>query len=246
MSTVTRPLPPVETQPEKIPPLRNGDRLTAEEFERRYDAMPGLKKAELINGVVYMPPPVTFEDHGGPHFDLIGWLSLYRIMTPGVRGGDNATLRLPLANRPQPDAFLIILPAHGGQVQVDAGGYVVDGPELVAEVAATSANYDLHDKLNLYLQVGVHEYVVWRVFDRAIDWFVLRGGQYDSLALTPDGLCKSEVLPGLWLDPAALISGDMIRVSQVLQQGSSSPEHTAFVARLQQASLPQPPAGRGP
>src|SRR5437016_13733609 len=106
-------------EPSAVPPLRNGDRLTVEEFERRYDAMPELKKAELINGVVYMPSPVIFEDHGGPHFDLIGWLGLYRMATPGVRGGDNSTLQLPLANRPQPDACRIMLPSHGGQVTGD-------------------------------------------------------------------------------------------------------------------------------
>ncbi|HXG11699.1 MAG TPA: Uma2 family endonuclease [Gemmataceae bacterium] len=246
MTLVTQSLPTAKAQPEKVPPLRNGDRLTAEEFERRYDATPGLKKAELINGVVYMAPPVTLDDHGGPHFDIIAWLGSYRIATPGVRGGDNATLRLPLANRPQPDACLIILPSHGGQVQIDSSGYIVGAPELVAEVAATSASYDLHDKLDLYLQVGVREYLVWRVFDRAIDWFVLRGGQYERLAPTPDGLYKSEVLPGLWLDPAALMDGDMVRVAQVQQQGNASPEHLAFVARLQQAAALQPPAGGGP
>src|SRR6266446_10546468 len=101
MSVQTKFGRPADTET-RIPPLRSGDRLSAEEFERRYNAMPELKKAELINGVVYMPSPVIFEDHGGPHFDLIGWLGLYRMATPGVRGGDNSTLRLPLANRPQP------------------------------------------------------------------------------------------------------------------------------------------------
>src|SRR5205807_9051209 len=141
----------------------------------------------------------------------IVWLGLYRMATPGVRGGDNATLRLPLANRPQPDACLIVEPSHGGQVRIE-NRYIVGGLELVAEVAATSENYDLHDKLDVYRRNNVREYVVWRVFDREIDWFVLRGGQYDRLPLSPDGLYKSEVLPGLWLDPAALIRGDMARV----------------------------------
>jgi Uma2 family endonuclease len=224
--------------PAPLPPLRSGDRLTAEEFERRYDAMPGLKKAELINGVVYMAPPVTLEDHGGPHFDLIGWLGFYRMATPGVRGGDNSTLRLPLANRPQPDACLLVLSSHGGQAQIDADGYIVGAPELVAEVAATSANYDLHDKLEVYRRYGVREYVVWRVFDRAIDWFELREGRYERLSSGPDGLFRSGILPGLWLDPAALMSGDMLRVLQVAQQGASSPEHAAFVAGLRQAAQP--------
>jgi Uma2 family endonuclease len=178
-----------------------------------------------------MTPPVSIDDHGGPHFDLIVWLGLYRMATPGVRGGDNATLRLPLANRPQPDAFLFIEPVRGGRVHIEEG-YIVGGPELVAEVAATRANYDLHDKLELYRDNGVQEYVVWRVFDREFDWFVLRDGNYERLPLSSDGLYRSEVMPGLWLDPAALVGGDLARVGHAAQQGLASPEHAAFVARL--------------
>jgi Uma2 family endonuclease len=235
MSAATqRPVPEATSRP--IPLLRNGDRLTADEFERRYAAMPDLKKAELIDGVVYVPSPVIFADHGGPHFDVIAWLGLYRMATRGIRGGDNATLRLPLANRPQPDACLIILPTHGGQVRIDDDGYIVGGPELAAEVAATSENYDLHDKLDLYRRNDVREYVVWRVFDRAVDWFVLRDGQYERLALGPDGWYRSQVLPGLWLDSAALVRGDMAQVAQVTQQGIASPEHATFVERLLQTA----------
>jgi len=212
--------------------LRNGDRLTAEEYERRYDAMPGLKKAELINGVVYMLSPVTFEDHGGPHFDLITWLGLYRLATPGVRGGDNSTLRLPLANRPQPDACLIVMPSHGGQVRMDEQGYIVGAPELIAEVAASSENYDLHDKLEVYRQNNAREYVVWRVLDRAIDWFVLRNGQFVPLPPV-DGIFRSETLPGLWLDAATLVNGDMAGLFQTTQQGVASPEHRTFIDQLQ-------------
>src|SRR2546427_633255 len=111
-----------------IPPLENGDRLTRAEFERRYDAMPGLTKAELIEGVVYMPSPISV-DHDGPHFDLITWLGVYRAATPGVRGGDNGSLRLDLDNMPQPDAYLMILPTHGGQARIGADRYVAGGPE---------------------------------------------------------------------------------------------------------------------
>jgi Uma2 family endonuclease len=237
VSTVTQPRGHPRTEPEQIPPLQNGDRLTAEEFERRYDAMPGLKKAELIDGVVYVAPPVSLEDHASPHFDLIMWLGVYRLATPGVRGGDNATLRLPLQNRPQPDAFLFIEPARGGQVRIE-DGYVVGGPELVAEVAATSANYDLHDKLAVYQRNNVCEYIVWRVFDREVDWFVLRGGRYERLALSPEGLYQSAILPGLWLLPATLVNGDMAELGRTAQQGIASSEHTALVARLQQAASP--------
>jgi Uma2 family endonuclease len=220
---------------ENIPPLENGDRLTRAEFERRYDAMPNLKKAELIQGVVYVPSPVSFEKHGGLHFDLITWLGQYRLATPGVRGGDNTSLRLNIDSMPQPDAFLLILPSHGGQARVDEDDYVAGGPELVAEVAASSVSYDLHDKLDVYRDNGVREYIAWRVLDQAIDWFILRGDRYEPLPLDADGLYKSEVLPGLWLDPAALVRGDLVSAVQALQQGLASPEHAAFVARLQQA-----------
>ena len=121
---------PVETSnptllppPEPIPPLRDGDRMTWDEFERRWDAMPEVKKAELLEGVVYMPPPVS-DEHGIPHFDLIGWLSIYRFTTPGVVGADNTTVRLDMGNAPQPDALLRILPSHGGQSRNDARGYI--------------------------------------------------------------------------------------------------------------------------
>jgi Uma2 family endonuclease len=238
VSTLTQPREHPNAQAEKIPPLQNGDRLTAEEFERRYDAMPALKKAELIDGVVYMAPPVSLEDHGAPHFDMVTWLGLYRMATPGIRGADNATLRLPLANRPQPDGCLFIEPSYGGQVRIE-NGYIVGGPELVVEVAATSENYDLHDKLEVYRRNNVREYVVWRVFDKEVDWFVLRGGQYERLSLSPDAHYKSEVLPGLWLEPAALVNGDMIKLAHAAQQGIASPEHAGFVARLKHTASPQ-------
>jgi Uma2 family endonuclease len=221
----------------EIPPLIAGDRLTRDEFERRYRAMAHITKAELVEGVVYMPSPVSDEDHGAPHADLMGWLAHYRAHTPGVSAGDNSTLRLDIDNEPQPDAHLRIVPEKGGRTRT-VDGYVQGGPELVAEVAASSASYDLHDKLNAYRRNGVQEYVVWRVWDRAVDWLALRSGRYERLPPDPSGICRSEVFPGLWLDAAALVAGDLARVLQVLQQGLASPEHAAFVARLQQQAKP--------
>jgi Uma2 family endonuclease len=215
--------------------LQNGDRLTRIEFERRYAAMPQVNKAQLIEGVVFMPSPVSHTNHGNPHFNLIGWLSTYTMYSPGVEGGDNSTLRLDLDNAPQPDAYLIILPTHGGQVRIDAEGYIVGAPELIAEVSATSVSMDLHGKLNAYRRNGVKEYVVWRVLEQAIDWFVLRAGRFDPLPMI-GAHYHSEVFPGLRLDPDALINGDMVRVSQVLQQGLATPEHASFVTKLQQAA----------
>lgn len=225
--------PSSERRPETLLPLEPGDRLTRDEFERRYDAMPHLKKAELIEGVVYMPSAVRYRRHSQPHFRLITWLGTYEAATLGVGGGDNSTARLDLDNEPQPDALLLILPECGGQARISADDYIEQAPELVAEVAASSTSFDLNTKLNVYRRSGVREYLVWRVLDQEFDWFVLRSGQFAPLAPDADGILRSEVFPGLWLDAAALLRGDMPRVLGVVQQGVASPEHAAFVAQLQ-------------
>lgn len=214
------------------PPLENGDRLTREEFERRYTAMPHLKKAELIEGVVYVPSPVRYRRHGVPHAHLIIWLGQYAASTPGVDVSDNSTVRLDLDNEPQPDALLLLDPASGGQAHFSSDDYIEGAPELVAEVAASSASYDLHAKMHVYRRNGVREYLVWRVLEEAIDWFVLRAGAYERLAVDAAGLLRSEVFPGLWLDTSALLRGDLAAVFSTVQQGIGSPEHAAFIARL--------------
>lgn len=215
---------------QRIPPLRDGDHLTRHEFERRYEAMPDVSKAELVEGVVHMPSPVSAEEHGEPHFDFITWLGVYRANTPHVRGGDNSTLRLDLDNEPQPDGYLRLVPECGGQSRL-IDGYLTGAPELIVEIAASSASYDLHEKLNAYRRNGVREYVVWRVWDAIIDWFVLRTGRFEELPLV-EGMYKSEFFIGLWLDTAAVLRGDLARVIQVLQQGLSGPDHAAFVTHL--------------
>ncbi len=220
-----------------VPELQQGDRLTRAEFERRYEAMPHLKKAELIDGTVYMGSPVSAR-HGIPHADLATWLGVYRAFTPGLETADNSTVRLDEENEPQPDVLLRIAPAHGGQSAND-GPYFGGAPELVAEVAVSSASYDLHVKKNAYQRSGVREYLVHRVRDREFDWFILRDGGYERLAHEA-GLFRSEAFPGLWLDAAALLAGDMKRVLEVVQQGIASPPHAEFVAKLQAAGQQRP------
>lgn len=216
----------------RIPLLQPGDHLTPEEFLRRYEAMPEVKKAELINGVVYMPMAVSDDFHGAPHFNLIAWLGLYMAYTPGVRGGDNSTLKEHLGlNVPQPDAYLRILREYGGQSRTE-DGYVIGSPELNAEVAASSASYDLHEKLEAYQLNGVKEYIVWRTEDEAIDWFILKAGKFQRLKPGKDGVYKSKVFPGLWLDAKALLRGDLAAVLKKAQQGVASKEHQRFVDKL--------------
>jgi Uma2 family endonuclease len=218
-----------------IPTLEAGDHLTRDEFHRRYEAMPHLKKAELIEGVVHMPSPVSFKQHGQQHFSSIGWLWCYKALTPGTLGGDNATLKLDLKNEPQPDAFLMIAPECGGQVQFDEKGYIVGGPELINEISASSVSYDLHSKLEAYRRNNVKEYVVWRVRDHAIDWFVLEGAQYTRLPCE-SGIYRSRVFPGLWLDVRALLDGNLLKVFECVQQGAATEEHRQFVVTLGNAT----------
>jgi hypothetical protein len=229
----------VAEPPATLPPLRHGDRLTREEFERRYEAMPEVTRAELIEGVVSMPSVVRLDQHGSPHFDLVTWLGVYRANTPGVRGGDNSTIRLDTDNVPQPDGLLLIEPAFGGQARIDAEGYLEGGPELVAEVAASSLHVDVTTRLQIYQRNHVREYLVWRVLERAVDWFVLRQGQFERL-VEMAGVFRSEVFPGLWLDAAALLGGDLAGVLQILQNGLASPEHATFVDKLHQRAQGRP------
>jgi hypothetical protein len=225
---------PVPSSHRRVPPLENGDRLTREEFERRYNAMRNLKKAELLDGMVYMPPPaVSFGFHGLPHADLLAWLGVYRAATPGVLAGDNSSLRIDTENEPQPDAFLMITPECGGQAKLDEEKYVVGTPELVAEIAASSVSYDLHVKLNIYRQSGVREYLVWRTYDGEMDYFVLVDGKYERLA-PEEGVLKSKIFPGLWLRAELMMQGDLAGVLTTLQEGMAGVEHARFVTRLQE------------
>lgn len=228
MSTVS----PANLLRETIPPLEAGDRLTRAEFERRYAAMPQLKKAELIEGVVYMPAAVRYARHGRPHSYLNQWLGNYVEDTPGVDCASDSSARLDLDNMPQPDAMLLILPECGGQCQISEDDYIENAPELVAEVSSSTVSFDLHTKKNVYRRCGVREYIVWRVLDRQIDWFVLSDGEFVRLEADSSGLLKGSVFPGLWLDAAALIAGSLKKVTKALKQGIASPEHAAFVQRL--------------
>jgi Uma2 family endonuclease len=159
------------------------------------------------------------------------WLVHYRASTPGVIVGDNSSVRLDLDNEPQPDAAMIIAPAQGGQAKFGSDGLLDGAPELVGEVSGTSTSIDMNAKLRAYRRNGVREYLVWRVREQAIDWFFLKNGQFELLPRA-DGIIRSQVFPGLWLDPAALINDDPTGALRILDQGLASPEHAAFVAAL--------------
>jgi Uma2 family endonuclease len=216
-----------------IPPLVEGDRLSREEFHRRYLAMPHVKKAELIDGVVYMPSPVNHVVHGHPHGLTGAWIGTYFGHTPGVSFGIESTLQLEGDNEVQPDITLFTLRKEDGTNRLGRDGYIDGGPELAIEVAASSASRDRNAKMRVYRANGVREYIIWRTKDEAIDWFILRDGKYEPLALD-EGVYKSEAFPGLWLDTATMMRGDLLGVYAILHQGIATPEHAAFVERLRE------------
>jgi Uma2 family endonuclease len=232
LTPLDRPQTDESTSPSSIPRLENGDHLTRAEFERRYEAMPDLKKAELIEGVVYVGSPVRIQEHGEPHASLVGWLGFYFAATPNIQAADSATVRLDWDNEVQPDGLLGIKEAAGGQSYVGDDGYVEGPPELVVEVAASSASIDRHTKLRVYRRNGVREYLLWQVLDRRVEWFALQDDDYVSLQPDDRGVIHSRVFPGLRLAVDALLNGDLAAVLAEQQAGLATAEHQAFVDSL--------------
>jgi Uma2 family endonuclease len=195
--------------------LESGDRLTRAEFHRRYCERPDIKKAELVEGVVYVASPVRFGAHSHPHSRVITWLGTYETRNPGVLLGTDATVRLDADNEVQPDAFLWREEPGGPRLSED--DYVEGAPQLVVEVAASSASYDLHDKLRAYRRNGVREYAVWRVLDEAIDWFRLHEGAYVRVEPDARGVVESEEFPGLRFHVPKMLAGDLAGVLAELE-----------------------------
>jgi Uma2 family endonuclease len=232
MSSITGSKNLASLDDDSLPPLENGDQLSRIEFERRYLAMPAGTKAELIEGIVYMPSPVSYTRHGLPHTSILTWLGYYRAGTPGVGVATEATVRLDLDNEPQPDAVLLIVPERGGQSRLSIDDYIEGAPELVVEVSSSSASIDRNQKLQAYRRNGVREYIIWRVRDRQIDWFSLQEGEFVPLELDPRGVYQSRIFPGLELAAQAMLDDEMAKVLETLRQGMAGAEHQRFVEQL--------------
>jgi hypothetical protein len=214
---------------QRVPPLAAGDKLTRDEFLRRWQANPEIKNAELIGGLVYIASPVSVE-HGDMDGDVGAWLAVYKAGTQGTASGHNTTSFL-LDDTPQPDLNLRILPEYGGGSWVE-DRFLHGVPELLAEICRSSASYDLHVKLDLYQAARVPEYLAILLYEQEIRWHVLVNGKYQLLSADADGLWRSRAFPGLWLDGKALLARDLQQVLARLQDGLQSPEHQQFVANL--------------
>jgi Uma2 family endonuclease len=213
-----------------IPSLEAGQRLRQPEFHARYHAMPARVRAELIGGVVFMPSPLG-NPHGIVDAAVMLWLGTYKSRTPGIQVSHNVTTILDEDNEFQPDCWLRILPAKGGQTR-DVGKYVGGCPELVVEVAASSRSIDLGSKLAEYERAGALEYVVFALDPDEVFWYVRQNDRLVRVDAGPDGLYHSRTFPGLWLDPVALFSDDGLALLAALDRGLATDEHAGFLAPL--------------
>ncbi|MCB0184989.1 MAG: Uma2 family endonuclease [Caldilineaceae bacterium] len=211
-----------------VPSLESGDRLTRAEFERRYQADPNIKRAELIEGVVYVASPVRVRRHGVPHSRIIGWLVVYQSATPSVNIADNSTLRLDLDNEPQPDVAVWL---DNGNAFISDDDYLEGAPELIVEIASSSAAIDLHAKLNAYRRNGVQEYLVLLPEEQTCTWYCWQNDDAIEIVPDADGVMKSSVFPGLWFAPERFWQGDVAGLLNYLQAGLDSAEHTAFIQK---------------
>jgi len=214
---------------DEVPELCNGDRLTQPEFHRRYEALPDDDRFELIGGVVYMASPLGLP-HGTCHTRLSLVLSHYQAATPGTEHADNTTVILGEESEPQPDSLLMILPEYGGQTRLHRRRYILGAPEFVAEVAHSSRAVDLHLKKADYQKAGVVEYLVVCLEEMELQWFSFKPRR--AIVAGKDGIFRSRVFPGLWIDGPALLARDSSRLLQVVGQGIASSEHAAFVERM--------------
>ena len=209
-------------------PLENGDRLTSKEFLRRYEAMPSVKKAELVEGIVYMGSPVSLV-HAKRDALIQGWLHNYAAKTPIVEHATNATAILDSENTPQPDAFLRLLEEYGGRTRVNQKNILVGPPELTVEIAASSVSIDLGAKKRAAQRNGVLEYLVWVVAENQFHWFVLVEDEYFEQKPDSKGMLRSQTFPGLVLAVDRLLALDSAGVLAALEKGIKSPAHSAFI-----------------
>jgi Uma2 family endonuclease len=192
--------------------------MDRDEFLSRWERMPDVKFAELIDGVVYMPSPVGFEhmDHDG---DMHVLLAHYVGHVRTCKLYPNGTW-LMLESAPQPDVALALMPEHGGRMKV-VDGFATGTPELAVEITRSSRSYDLGPKLALYQRAGVPEYLAVLLEERRIEWRVLnQDGRYEFIEPVA-GAYRSRVFPGLWLNEPAFWRGDTGEMLATLKAGLS-------------------------
>ncbi|MFT3878951.1 MAG: Uma2 family endonuclease [Gemmatales bacterium] len=214
----------------KLPLLYDGQRLDRETFHRLYEASPELKRVQLIEGIVHMPSPMRFVQHANPQTCINGWLFCYSSQTPGVRNGGSATLKIDTENEFEPDGMLFY---DQGQLVIADDGYLEGVPELVVEVSASTISVDSKEKFRVYEKQGVKEYLLWNTQADTITWFARNKNKFVAMKPNRAGIIQSKTFPGLWLDVAAMLEGDLTQVMKTLNEGLTSGPHVKYVKRFE-------------
>jgi Uma2 family endonuclease len=212
--------------------LVNGERMSQPEFHRRYEAYDEDEKWELVGGIVYMASPLKLP-HSNYNGEIGYLLETYCRATPGTQVMHNATAILGDKSEPQPDLGMRILPEYGGQSGTTTDKYLEGAPELLVEIAHSRRGLAMHSRRDDYERTGVTEYLVVCIEEQEVHWFDF--GRGDVIRPNREGVSRSRVFPGLWIDAAALLRLDSARSMEVLQQRLASSVHAAFVKRLQVA-----------
>jgi Uma2 family endonuclease len=208
--------------------MHNGDKMSQREFSKIYSKLPEPYKAELVAGIVYEPPPPTLL-HSVGDLDLSALLRYYTAYTPGTQSGHDCSVILSDEDQVQPDSFLRVLPELGGQ-SANWRRKIKGAPELVAEVSFSSRSIDLHIKKERYAKFGVKEYIIFCVEPSLIQGLNLASGE--MLPMDENGVIRSEIFPGLWIDARSLSTGDYKSAFETLSLGLQSSQHKAFVDLL--------------
>jgi Uma2 family endonuclease len=210
----------------------SGYRLSKEEFIRRYEARKDIRRAELLNGIVFIMASPVSRSHSQGHLSAAHLITNYVEATPLVIGDIDATLLLHGDNAVQPDGLLRVDPRAGGKATLTEKEYIKGPPELVIEISVSTESYDLTFKKDIYLEAGIAEYVVWQALDAKLHWFKRRGDAYEDLKVGDDGIVKSAAMPGFWVDVGAFVRGDLAALKVAMSKGLASPEHASFVVEL--------------
>ncbi len=227
-------MPSIARRTDRVPLqslLYSGDRMDQPTFHALYEQTPHGFKAELIGGMVFVASPVSAR-HGGPHARLSGWVTNYCADTEGTEAFADTTAILASDSEPQPDISMIVYPELGGQTTVNEKNCLVGPAELALEIANSSVAIDLHKKKLDYEKYGVGEYVVIEVKSKIVHYFQRKSGRFVDLKPDSDGVYKSRVFPGLWLDSTAVFHRHPTKLIATLKRGLATPEHAKFAAKL--------------
>lgn len=178
-------------------PIRLEQRAGPHSFEEFCRIVREDQKADLINGVIYMPSPENTDDN-----ELFIWLvtlmNLFvRRKKLGQIYGSRVAFRLAEKHGPEPDIAFV---RTENMERVTRGG--VEGPaDLAIEIVSPdSVERDYYLKRELYELYRIPEYWIIDEMDQTVTLLRLKQAKYREVR-PQKGEMHSQVLTGFWLRP---------------------------------------------